>query len=369
MMQLLSRFPISFAHFSYMSRLSRPSLLNTLALILLLFLTGKANYSVAATWNIHYAQTSGVHNANNSYPLQVLGLALGQTGVKYRLIKSEKVMLRGRAIEQLRANREINVIWSMTNKEREEELLPVRIPIFKGLIGVRLFLVTDDYADLMSPVRSLDELRRFSPIQAEDWADVKILQANGFDVVTAADHPDIYRMLANDGASFFPRSIVEVWRELEGEQMPKALKLESNLAVQYPAATYFFFNKKNVVLANLVQTGFERAIANGKFDTLFMRFHEEYIKKAKLDKRQVYQLGNPLLPERTPLDRKELWFRAEQLYQTETKNKTGLTTETGVTEAFIGSSSNSAAEDANEVGNTQLDTQKIEEAKAKANVN
>lgn len=270
----------------------------------------------AATWNIHYAQTAGVHSAIDSYPLQVLGLALGQTGVKYRLIQSQKVLTRGRAIEQLRANREINVIWTMTNQEREEALLPVRIPIFKGLIGVRLFLVTDEYAELMLPVSSLDELRRFNPIQGSDWADVKILQANGFDVITASNHRNILRLLNNDGASFFPRSIVEVWRELENEQMPATLKLEQNTAVQYPAATYFFFNKKNVVLANLVRTGFERALANGKFDTLFMRFHADYIKRARLDQRRVYQLANPLLPEKTPLDRQELWFQAEQWDQT-----------------------------------------------------
>ncbi|UAA37861.1 amino acid ABC transporter substrate-binding protein [Paraneptunicella aestuarii] len=275
----------------------------------------------AATWNIRYARTSEIVDMSNSYPLQVLGLALGQTNVKYRLIQSNKMVLQGRAIEQLKANREINVIWSMTDTVREEELLPVRIPIYKGLIGLRLFLVTDDYADLLAPVKELQELRRFTPIQGSDWPDVKILQANGFEVATASDHPRIYTMLKSDAASFFPRSIVEVWRELEHEAFPNYLHLEPRLAVHYPTATYFFFNKKNVVLANLVKTGFERAIANGKFDKLFMQFHRKYLEKANLDKRIVFELENPILPENTPLDRKELWFKADKSVKKQEKVK------------------------------------------------
>lgn len=273
----------------------------------------------AATWKIHYPRSSETFDPKTNYPLQVLALALEETEVRYELIPTKKVTLQGKAIDQLKANREINIIWSMTDSVREEELLPVRIPIYKGLIGLRLFLVNKEYAELMSPVQQLEELRRFIPIQGFDWPDTKILQANGFEVATATTHKQIFKALEADSANFFPRSIIEVWQEMQLPNFPSNLRLEQKLAVHYPTATYFFMNKKNLVLANLVRTGLERAIANGRFDALFTAVHKEHLEKAHLDQRIVFELNNPVLPAATPLERKELWFKTENGIALDTK--------------------------------------------------
>ncbi len=272
------------------------------------------NVAAAATWKIHYPRTNETMDAHTAYPLQVLALALEQTTVRYDLIPTKKITLQGRAIELLKANREVNIIWSMTDSLREEELLPVRIPIYKGLIGLRLFLVNLEYLELIAPVQQLQELRRFIPVQGFDWPDTKILQANGFEVATASDHKQIHKMLSADNANFFPRSIIEVWGEMKKPQFPSNLYLEKRLALHYPTATYFFFNKKDLVLANLVRTGLERAIANGKFDDLFMSEHKTHLQNAHLNERIIFELDNPVLPAATPLDRKELWFKPKSLF-------------------------------------------------------
>lgn len=44
----------------------------------------------------------------------------------------------------LRANEVIGVLWTVTSPERERLLIPVRIPIDRGVYGWRLFLIHAD---------------------------------------------------------------------------------------------------------------------------------------------------------------------------------------------------------------------------------
>ncbi len=276
----------------------------------LLLLLASANVW-PATWHIYYAKPAGEFDLRTTYPLSVLSLALEHTGVRYNLVSTEKVVEQGRAIKLLKANREVSVVWTMTDPLREEELLPIRIPIYKGLIGWRIFLVKDKYQDLFSNFSQLEELRQYAPVQGYDWPDTKILQANGFEVVTGSYYEQLFEVLNVERANFFPRSIVEIWAELEQQRQEYELAVEPYLALQYPTAMYFFFNKKNVVLANLIETGLERAIKSGDFDRLFMRVHEPFLQRANIDNRIIFQLDNPILPENTPIGDASLWYSVD----------------------------------------------------------
>lgn len=277
--------------------------------LLLLFASVLASWSsVAATWEIRYPKPELDTDLRTTYPLQVLSLALEQTGVRYNLLPTQKVIGQGKSIKQLKANREVSVIWSMTDKIREEELLPVRIPIYKGLIGYRIFFVKSEHRSLFSSFSDISELRQYSPVQGYDWPDTKILQHNGFEVVTSNDFNAMYNILDVERANFFPRSVVEIWAELDRDNHSEYLAIEPHIALRYPTATYFFFNKKNLVLANLIETGLRRAIESGEFDKLFMQVHEGYLTRANINQRLIFELDNPVLPEATPVDDAKLWY-------------------------------------------------------------
>lgn len=268
--------------------------------------------ATGATWNITYPRPFTDFDTGSRYPMELLRLALDQTGVKYKLVPSDRIMLQSRALKQLAENRTINVVWSMTDQNRERDLLPVRIPIYKGLIGWRVLLINKELAGRLQVVNSIEALREFKAIQGYDWPDTKILQSNGFEVVTSKDHQALFSMLEQSRGDFFPRSLVEVWEELEVRGEEQNVMVESHLGVRYPTAMYYFFNKRNVTLANLVEKGLEKAIANGKFDELFAQIHQQILNKAQMDNRLFFELENPLLPEGTPLDRKELWYQQGQ---------------------------------------------------------
>lgn len=267
-----------------------------------------SNTTLAATWNITYPKPISESDQRTNYPVALLKLAFDNTGVRFKLIPSERPLHQIQALKQLANNREVNVVWSMTDKTREVDLLPIRIPIFKGLIGYRVFLVKEEQLPKFSFITEKSALMTLKPIQGHDWPDTKILQSNGFDVVTSREYSTLFTMLNQSQGDYFPRSVVEVWEEADLYKNINNTVVEPNLGINYPTAMYFFVNKKNMTLARLLENGLEKAISNGAFDKLFYQTHQNYIERAKMDQRRFFELDNPLLPIETPIQRSELWY-------------------------------------------------------------
>ena len=78
--------------------------------------------SAAALWTINYPKPLDDSDARAEYPIALLKLALDKTGVNYELLPSDRILLSSKALRQLRENREVNVVWSMTDSQREKEL-------------------------------------------------------------------------------------------------------------------------------------------------------------------------------------------------------------------------------------------------------
>ncbi|TRY31100.1 amino acid ABC transporter substrate-binding protein [Aliiglaciecola sp. M165] len=248
------------------------------------------------------------NDQRTDYPVELIALALEQTGVNYRLTPSDAVLGQVKALKQLGENRGVNVVWSMTDKDREVNLLPIRIPIYKGLIGWRVFLVKKDKVSEFSRIKNLQGLIQHKPIQGAEWPDTKILQSNGFDVFTSKSYTSLFSMLTQGQGDFFPRSLVEVWGELDSEDLDESLVVEPSLGIKYPTAMYLFVNRNNKTLARLLEVGLEKAIENGQFDELFNEHFAQSLERANMDSRFFYEINNPLLPERTPIERAELWY-------------------------------------------------------------
>jgi hypothetical protein len=266
------------------------------------------NVSFAAIWTINYPKQPVQNSIHAQYIVDVLELALQKTGVRYELVESQDVLLQGKAFKLLSNNRTVNVVWSMTDDDREEDFLPIRIPLYKGLIGWRVLLVNPDK---LSQLES-SKLRDNYAVQGMDWPDTKILQANGFNVVSATNYDEAFTIMHRKQADMFPRSIIEVFGELAQPELTKDLVIEPNFVLQYPAATYFFVNKRDVILGKLLSTGLEMAVEDGSLDKLFDATYSQMLQQLGLNKRTLLTLKNPLLPINTPLTDKALWYQINQ---------------------------------------------------------
>lgn len=240
------------------------------------------------------------------YPLQLLQLALSKTGTEYRIQTAEFPMNQERQVLEIEAGRTIDVGPIPSSAEREARLLPIRIPVNKGILGWRLGLVRKGDKDLVAGVRTLDDLKGVRLAQGHEWPDTNILRANGIDVITAPKYEVLFKMLDGKRFDYFPRSVMEIWDEQAINA--DSLEVEPHLALHYFYDSYFMVNRKNTKLAQDIREGLEKAIADGSFDKLFLQHFGERLRKARLDKRTVIELRNPLLTPETPSNRPELWY-------------------------------------------------------------
>lgn len=245
-------------------------------------------------------------DARGSYPIALLHLAIEKSGTEYQLVPSGQVMTQHRTLRQLGSNNGLDVVWTMTSPEREKELRPVRIPIDRGLIGWRLLLI---HQDNEQKIQQLDErqLKNSPSVQGSDWPDYPILKANHFRVLGSGDFDSMFKMLKARRIDYFPRSITEIWPELQ-QRPGMSLAVAPKWVLHYPAALYFFVQKDNIELANAIEIGLLRAIEDGSMQQLFLQHFSSAIQQADLKSRTVIQLNNPILPAQTPLQNKTLWF-------------------------------------------------------------
>ena len=247
------------------------------------------------------------------YFRKMLQLALDKTAetdgpAKWVLVKDTAIQERN--IKSLEANRDIDVLWTMTNNDRESRLLPVRIPLYKGLFGYRICIINQKDKDKFSSIKSLADFRK-SPFKIGSglgWPDTEILQKNNLDVVVGAQYTGLFIMVSKNRFDCYARAIPEPWVEIE-TQKKLSLIVDSHLVFKYPTAMYFFVNKTNVALASRIERGLLAAIKDGSFDEIFYSYNKTFIDKSEMGKRVILELKNPILPIKTPLDNKALWLQ------------------------------------------------------------
>jgi ABC-type amino acid transport substrate-binding protein len=265
-----------------------------------------AHFCVAQT--VLYPRAEDELDQRDRYPAALLKLAVAKSGQAEVAQASQVFMLQVRAVREVEKNETLNVMWTMTSAEREETLLPIRIPIDKGLLGWRLLLVRKDRLAQFADIKTSAQLQKLVSGQGADWPDTTILKQGGYTVDESARYNDLFQKLTAGRIDFFPRSVLEVWGELDGRKN-EPFAVEPGLALHYPTALYFFVNKKNVPLAADITAGLEAALADGSFEALFQQHFGKLVARSGLASRRVFEIKNPLLPVQTPLNDKRLWLR------------------------------------------------------------
>jgi hypothetical protein len=204
---------------------------------------------------------------------------------------------------RLKDGKDVDVIVSMTSIQLEELFTPVRIPIFKGMIGERLLLVHKKHLPYFTALKP-EQLKSVTMVQGLAWPDTKILKANGFNVIGGDIYSSLFALLDSDEPRAFPRAVHEIWEEMD--RYPD-LTVTPDYYLHYPAALYFFVRKENTALAARLEEGLMQLINNGSLDRLLNVYLGDKLMKAALGRRQQLVLTNPELPPATPLNNPKLW--------------------------------------------------------------
>lgn len=236
----------------------------------LLILCCWINVTLAEQIRINGPQSE--YDASHSYFKGLIALAFKELNQPITLV-STPLMAQNRALEQMEHGNFIDIYWTGTSKKREERYGFVPIPLVKGLLGYRVFVVHQSQLSQFEQINSLKQLRKLSLCQGAHWPDTKIMQAVKLRVTTNTVYENMFKQVYNGRCDAFPRGINEALSEVKARTkvMPK-LRLYDELILRYPFAMYFFTKKNNKTLVDKLTKGLEQAIDDGTFER-YMREH------------------------------------------------------------------------------------------------
>jgi len=250
-------------------------------------------------------------DVRTKYTYSVLNKALAISKPKFGDFKIQVTgfsIPNHQTLKELSKGEFINVAMAITTDEWEQENTPIRIPLRRGIFSYRLLAINKSKLDLFQNINNLEQLKKLTVGVRKSWALRKTLLALDFNISEAYSYDSIFAMLDKNRFDYIPRGIHEIYDEIDirKEELPN-LMVEPRLALYIPSPFYIFVSKTSPRIARRLQWGLEALVKQGILKETFEQHYAEHIQHADLANRTIINVGNPLLPSTTPLERKELW--------------------------------------------------------------
>lgn len=225
----------------------------------------------------------------------VLREALRRAPGDFELRKSSRPeMTNARALVELERGR-VDVLWVGTSPDLEARFRPIYIPITRGLLGHRFFVIRKDRQADFSAVKDIGDLRDFTGGQGTGWTDTAILRRSGLDVVTAS-FDELFQLVQNGRVDYYPLGASEVYGFLgDYRETYPDLIVEGGLVLIYPFDFLFFVNVEDAELHEAIRSGMEMMNDDGTYLEMF-RTHPElrpYHERGGLGSRRRIRIPNP----------------------------------------------------------------------------
>lgn len=264
--------------------------------------------SATAPLTVRHALSQEQNAKVLGYEQAVLKLLLDKTVGShgpYRLQASELVS-QNRAFLQLN-NGELDVFSAMTSVQREQQALPLRFCLYRGLLGVRLPIALARRAAELENDAGGQDGRGLRIGQVADWPDARILAANGWQVERLQRLGNFPEMLNRERIDLFALGATEAYPLVDALPAAPAVQVLRRWLIAYPSAFYFFVSPRQPELARRLQAGWEQVLQDGSFALMFERWAGPQLQRAQLETRRWLLLDNPELPNDTPGKDPRLW--------------------------------------------------------------
>lgn len=228
-----------------------------------------ANQSAVGDIVIRQSHTTDIVN-EDYYFYHLLALALHKTDAQWGIarIKQLPYRLEDKRLRSSLMKGAVDVLWSPTSAEFEQEMLPIKISLLKDLNNYRLLLIRKNEQPRFSAIRTLDDLRQLRGGMSSQWIDAKVMKHNSLPLVEAVGYGKLFKMLAAKRFDYFSRGLYQIQSEVNFYPELE-LQIEQELMLSYQNPVYFFVNKNNPALAERLQAGLDIAQRDGSFDQLF----------------------------------------------------------------------------------------------------
>lgn len=276
-------------------------------IILLLFIS--ISLLAKDTLIVKYPLTS-TNSDRDSYQLDLIKFLLEKSQKPYIIKPSKEIYTQAKIIRELKSGEEINIYWMGTSPQLEEEFATLRYPIYRGLLGHRVFIINKNDQKIFNNITTLGELQKFKGAQGIGWSDIAILEASGLEQ-HSTKYENIFKMIHRGGrVSYFSRGLNEAFSEVKHRKNQlKNITVEKNIVLVYPFAMFLFVTPQNKKLYNGLQKGFELSYKDGSFVKFFYNHPKikQSIKESNLNQRTRIEIPNPFLTPKTADIDSDFW--------------------------------------------------------------
>jgi len=208
---------------------------------------------------------------------------------------------------------QVNVVILTISPEWNDILLPVRIPVLRGLLGYRLLLVHRQDLDRFKGIKTLEDLRKVTFGSVKHWLDTTIMENAGLTVVTGSTFDGLHRMMQAHRFETLTRGVHQIESEMAsiGSEPDNDIVVEPHLLMHYYLPVYFWFSRdpEGQRRAERVKAGLSAMVADGSFERMFDSRYGPVIQKYDLAHRTIIELPNPLLSPEDPINDLRLWYK------------------------------------------------------------
>lgn len=255
-------------------------------------------------------------DTSSSYHIELLQMALARAadGRELPALQVTMPMEQGRAAHELALGRSIDIFWMGVDKKRSSMLHKIPIPLERGLIGYRQFIVHKKRLAEFEQIKSVKELGQFKACQGAQWPDADILRDADLPVVTSTGYEQLFKQVAAGRCDYFPRGFHEIKIEMAKRAVAyPELAIADSLILHYPYGIYFFVKKDNKQLADWIERGLQQLIDDGEL-IRHMQTHQHTSRAfplATARHRHLISIPNEEFPAGQDTSNERYWFQPE----------------------------------------------------------
>lgn len=246
------------------------------------------------------------HQERYKFGFQVLELALEKLNHSYEIQTPDEQFVNEKRGEQQIIAGQLDLEWMSTTQDRENRMIPIKLPLYRGMLGLRLLLTTPKMQPHISEITTIRDLRKYIGGHGSHWGDLGVYELNGLKVDTSASYENLFTKLIGGRFDYFHRGLNEIWDEQK--RFDSQLEIADNIMLFYPHPVYFFVSKHRPKLAEKLRRGLKIALEDGSYKALFVKHFDHYIRLGKLENRNLIMLNNPAVPGDTPAMDTSWWM-------------------------------------------------------------
>lgn len=212
-------------------------------------------------------------------------------------------MTRDRVLLELKKGEFLNVVAEAAQPIWDQQLIPVEIPIRRGIQGLRIFIVRQHNENLLNDISSIDQLARIPTGVGLQWSILPAMQQANFNLFKGSNYDGLFGMLAKDRFLTFNRGINEAYQELEQyKHIYPDLIVDSHILLHIPLATYYYVSPKYPEIAKRIKAGLLKLINEGLFNQFFLeRICPDVALDLKQGTRKTFKIHNPQFNQPDPV--------------------------------------------------------------------